>query len=55
MQQDEEDTDQHKDWVPAPRVYALGDCCADLERPLPALAQARGQRAAVVTPPRACR
>ena len=22
-------------------VYALGDCCADLERPLPALAQVR--------------
>ena len=40
MQQDEEDTDQHKDWAPVHNVYALGDCCADLERPLPALAQA---------------
>ncbi len=42
MQQDEEDTDLHKDWAPVPNVYALGDCCADLDRPLPALAQAGG-------------
>ena len=38
---DEEDTEQHRDWAPVPDVYALGDCCADLERPLPPLAQVR--------------
>lgn len=43
MRQDEEDTDEHKDWQPVPGVYALGDCCADLCRPLPPLAQARGR------------
>ncbi|PSC72864.1 internal alternative NAD(P)H-ubiquinone oxidoreductase mitochondrial-like [Micractinium conductrix] len=44
LQQDEEDVDQHKDWVPVGNVYALGDCCADLERPLPALAQVAEQQ-----------
>ncbi|KAL4421702.1 hypothetical protein ABPG77_010646 [Micractinium sp. CCAP 211/92] len=44
MQQDEEDTDLHKDWAPVPNVYALGDCCADLDRPLPALAQVAEQQ-----------
>ncbi|KAL4457622.1 hypothetical protein ABPG75_012487 [Micractinium tetrahymenae] len=44
MQQDEEDTEQHKDWAPVPNVYALGDCCADPDRPLPALAQVAEQQ-----------
>ena len=26
---------------PVPDVYSLGDCCANVETPLPALAQAR--------------
>ena len=30
---------------PLDNVYALGDCCADLDRPLPALAQAGGASA----------
>ncbi len=42
MQQDEEDTNQHKSWTPVGDIYALGDCCADPDRPLPALAQVRG-------------
>lgn len=29
---------------PVPDVYALGDCCANVEAPLPALAQARHAR-----------
>ena len=27
---------------PVPDVYSMGDCCANVETPLPALAQARG-------------
>ena len=42
MRQDEEDTEQHRDWQPVDGIYALGDCCAQAESPLPALAQARG-------------
>ena len=30
--------------VPVPGVYALGDCCADLDSPLPALAQVAEQQ-----------
>ncbi len=41
MKQDEEDTDQHRDWQPVGGIYALGDCCAQAENPLPALAQVR--------------
>lgn len=44
--QDEEPSDLHKAGDPVPHVYALGDCCADLDQPLPALAQV-GVRAGV--------
>lgn len=44
MQQDEEDTEQHKNWEAVGNIYALGDCCADPERPLPALAQVAEQQ-----------
>ena len=30
--------------VPVPGIYALGDCCADVDRPLPALAQVAEQQ-----------
>ena len=39
LQQDEEDTEEHRNWAPVDHIYALGDCCADPDRPLPALAQ----------------
>ena len=42
IRQDEEDTEIHHQWQPAGRVYALGDCCADPDKPLPALAQVGG-------------
>lgn len=41
MRQDEEDTEQHRDWQPADGIFALGDCCAQAENPLPPLAQVR--------------
>ncbi|KAI7835537.1 hypothetical protein COHA_010565 [Chlorella ohadii] len=44
MKQDEEDTDQHRDWQPVGGIYALGDCCAQAENPLPALAQVAEQQ-----------
>ncbi len=40
--QDEEPSDLHKAGSAVPGVYALGDCCADLDHPLPALAQVGG-------------
>lgn len=49
MRQDEEDTDQHRDWQPVEGIYALGDCCAQAENPLPALAQVgRGVKGAAL-------
>jgi hypothetical protein len=39
---DEEDFDTNQRLEPLPNVYSLGDCCANLETPLPALAQAWG-------------
>ncbi|KAI3436606.1 hypothetical protein D9Q98_006023 [Chlorella vulgaris] len=44
MQQDEEDTDLHTDRRPVGNVYALGDCCANSDTPLPALAQVAEQQ-----------
>lgn len=44
MRQDEEDTEQHRDWQPVDGIYALGDCCAQAESPLPALAQVAEQQ-----------
>ena len=43
--QDEEPSDLHKAGSPVEGVFALGDCCADLDHPLPALAQVRLGRA----------
>ncbi len=40
VNQDEEKRHpKHDDLVPVPGVYALGDCCANVEGPLPPLAQ----------------
>ena len=40
------DQDEHRETnqglEPVPDVYSMGDCCANVETPLPALAQARG-------------
>ncbi|EFN58862.1 hypothetical protein CHLNCDRAFT_140737 [Chlorella variabilis] len=44
MRQDEEDASLHKDWKPVGNVYALGDCCANPDTPLPALAQVAEQQ-----------
>ena len=40
MTEREEDAQLHPSWEPVQNIYALGDCSADLDRPLPALAQA---------------
>ena len=42
MLQDEESDGLGAPGTPVEGVYALGDCCADLDRPLPALAQVGG-------------
>ncbi|GAB4820804.1 hypothetical protein N2152v2_007850 [Parachlorella kessleri] len=44
MVQDEEPSDLHKAGSVVPSVFALGDCCADLDHPLPALAQVAEQQ-----------
>ena len=41
MTEREEDAQLHPSWEPVQNIYALGDCSADLDRPLPALAQVR--------------
>ena len=48
MVQDEEPSDLLKAGNAVPSVFALGDCCADLDHPLPALAQVGPRWEAVV-------
>jgi len=43
---DEAELPRPSRWVPVPGVYALGDCCADVDAPLPALAQVAEQQGA---------
>ena len=40
----EDERESNQGLEPVPDVYALGDCCANVEAPLPALAQARRAR-----------